>query len=116
MSHPEASPDTGLGARLVVASLFITLLIEQVLDLHSTATAAVNQHEGNKAVNWVAERIGFVPTIVLVKLAVVAVIGFLFRTWRRSKGSHDLEFAVSLGLVAVTYGAVIFNNYVTRLG
>ncbi|PTT93026.1 hypothetical protein DBR42_00880 [Pelomonas sp. HMWF004] len=97
-------------------ALFAGLIVEQCLDLHSTLTAAANQHEGNKAVNWIASHLGFAPTIVLAKLFMLAVIGFLIRTWRQSKGSHEREFMVSLGLVFVTYAVVICNNYVARLG
>lgn len=116
MSRPATSHVTSRRRVWPVLSLFVALAIEQLLDLHSTLTAGSTQHEGNKAVNWVAEWLGFAPTIVAAKVAMLSVIAMLYAVWTRSKGSHDREFLVSLGLVAVTYAAVICNNYASRGG
>jgi hypothetical protein len=85
----------------------------QMLDWHSTLSAAQNRLETNKLINWLGHWIGFAFALSAIKSLLIAclLVGFLY--WRKHKGIYDTEFVVCLSTVALVYGAVVFNNYLS---
>jgi hypothetical protein len=46
-----------------------------------------------------------------MKLCSALVLVFLYSSWVKSKGSHTIGFIISLSLLCVVYGFIVFNNY-----
>jgi hypothetical protein len=95
----------------VIPTLFLFLLIVQIMDVHSTLTAGGDRYETNRVINWISQWIGFAGAVCVIKIGSVSMLGFLYRVWRRSGGSHDREFVLCLSLIAVFYSVVLANNY-----
>ena len=94
-----------------VPALLAVVGVLQMLDWHSTLSAAENRLETNKLINWLGQWIGFSAALSSIKsiLIVSLLAGFLY--WRKHKGIYDTEFVGCLSTVALVYGAVVFNNY-----
>jgi hypothetical protein len=83
----------------------------QVLDWHSTLSAPEGRFETNKLLNWLSQWVSFFCVLSTVKLIFIATLlgGFLY--WRKHKGVYELEYTACLSVLALVYGAVVFNNY-----
>ena len=105
-----------LGSNMVLG-LFGAVLVLQLLDLHSTLNAHGWQHEGNRFIVWLSQRVarasvaGQAAAVVMVKAFDVLVLGAMYAWWRRSSGLFDREFAVTLTVLALVFLAVVANNY-----
>lgn len=95
----------------IVNALFLLQLILQVMDLHSTLTASAGRYEVNEIINWMANHVGFPFAVFIMKLCSALVLVFLYSSWVKSKGSHTIGFIISLSLLCVVYGFIVFNNY-----
>lgn len=97
----------------LVPALFLLLLSLQALDLHSTLSASAVHHESNKAINWLADRIGFTAAVTAFKAIAVMCLLLLYQVWHLSKHTHDREFALCLTLINTVYLVVVSNNYLS---
>ena len=100
-------------SRHLVPLLFSVLVLLQILDAHSTLSARAGRCETNMAINWLGSWVGFGTAVLITKAFAVFVLLFLFRIWRLSKGIHDGHFVVILTLLAVIYGVIDANNYLS---
>jgi hypothetical protein len=98
-------------ARNAVALLFISLLILQILDAHSTLSAGAERHETNGLIIWLANWVGFAAAVVITKAFSILVLFLLYRLWRLTEGAHDGKFVVILTLLAVIYSIIDGSNY-----
>jgi hypothetical protein len=94
-------------------ALFVSLLLLQGADLHSSLSARGGQFEANRLINslslWLSPR----AAVIAVKTAAIVLVGLLALLWRRSRGM-DREFALCLLLLVLMYAGVVANNYLTR--
>jgi Flp pilus assembly protein protease CpaA len=92
--------------------LLFVVAILQILDWHSTLTAPPGLAEANGLLIWIGRFTGFALGVSLVKAATLLAVLVWFIFWRKHKGLYEFEFTVSLSVLALIYGLVIFNNYV----
>jgi hypothetical protein len=97
----------------VVRVLFVSLLIEQVLDLHSTLTAPAHRTEVNPAILWVAGHVGIPVALLFIKSMAVLVIVALSRVWKQSGGHQNRIYALVLLALNFEYCVVVMNNYIS---
>lgn len=117
MSHlqiqiPKNMPQTL--ARLsskVVFALFITLLLLQGLDMHSTLTAPSHRYETNPVIVWIASYVGLLHAMAVMKLFSILVIAALSRAWKKSDDAYNHLYLPSLAFLNIEYLLVVINNY-----
>ena len=100
-----------LSFRLVIPALFTLLVLLQLFDLDSTLHASIHQHETNKLINWLAERIGFKSALIVIKIFAISIICFLYKIWKLSENTHNAEFTICLSLITFVYSFVVAINY-----
>ncbi|ABX19890.1 DUF5658 family protein (plasmid) [Burkholderia multivorans] len=99
-------------SRYRTPSLLGVVAALQILDWHSTLTAPHTRGETNRLINWLVQWVSFESAVSTFKLLCLAMLLYGFLFWRKHKGLYETEFALALGVVAVVYGGVVFNNYV----
>ena len=106
----ETTPQTQ-----ITTGLFATLLLLQVLDLHSTLMRSpTGEAETNPLIGWLAGVIGFANALGLVKFVAAAVTFYWWDAWRKSH--QNSWFLVSiLATLIVILGLVVTNNYFTGI-
>ena len=103
-----ATGDPGRAKRLVPV-LVSVLGVLQLLDLHSSAQA-LGATEANHAINFLAQSVGVLASLVFAKLVALGAIGCMYVVWCRCP---TLRREVICGLVAsvIAYGVVVLRNY-----
>lgn len=112
MQIPKNMPQTL--ARLsskVIFAMFLTLLILQGLDMHSTLTAPPHRFETNPVIVWIATHIGLLHAMAIMKLFAILVIAALSRAWKKSDDAYNHLYLPSLAFLNIEYLLVVANNY-----
>ncbi|MGR9587081.1 DUF5658 family protein [Pandoraea sputorum] len=95
--------------------LLAVVAVLQILDWHSTLTAPLGLAEANGLLIWIGRFTGFALGVSIVKAASLLAVLVWFLFWRKHKGVYEFEFTVSLSVLALIYGLVIFNNYAQQI-
>lgn len=95
----------------VVRLLFVSLVLAQVLDVHSTLGAPAHRSEVNPAILWIAAHIGTQAALLFIKSFSVLVIALLYRSWRQGGGQHNRLYTLVLLVLNIEYAVVLLNNY-----
>ena len=102
-------PGRAKSAMRLVPVLVTVLGVLQLLDLHSSAQA-LGATEANHAINFLAQSVGVLASLVFAKLVALGAIGCMYVVWCRCP---TLRREVICALVAsvIAYGGVVLSNY-----
>ncbi len=104
------------GLNRVTSGLFLSLVILEVLDLHSTWLGIQGRGESNVLVNSLIDVTGNVLTgLLITKSMSFLLIGLMFSAWSKAPSAHAARVVVCALLVVmdVVLGLVVINNYVS---
>lgn len=95
----------------LVKAMFLSLLAEQALDLHSTLTAPSHRTEVNPVIVWIASHVGISVAMLFIKSCAALVIVALSKLWRKGGSGHNRIYAITLLALNLEYAVIVINNY-----